>query len=206
MALFGVMGALLAGGAAAFYQWGLLPQRHEAEDRSVKLWQIRAAAGQFFLENPERVFAAYEDLVGPGRMITVLVAADGEDYRHLFPLRVDFGALSVTMGDGRQVIVMPDGALLQVAPDGRWRGAAAAIERFQTETAPRPDGIRVVTLPGGARLETAYRGGRPDGPFRAFYGNGKLWANATYANGRPSGRHEVYDQEGKVIHQTVFVP
>ena len=206
--LYAGMCALLAAAATAFYRFGVLPQRREAEDHSVRLWEIRAAAAQFFTENPARVFASYEDLIGPHAIIEAARPVNGEDYHQLFPLRIDFDVLSVTMGDGRQVIVMPDGALLQRAPNGRLRGAAAEIERYQAslEKASGAEGMRTVTLPSGARLETAYRGGQPDGLFRAYYPDGKLWAEAVYSHGHPSGQHTIYDRDGKVIYGTVFVP
>jgi antitoxin component YwqK of YwqJK toxin-antitoxin module len=97
--------------------------------------------------------------------------------------------------------------MLQRAPGGRLRGANAEIELYREIVVPRfSDGVYTTNLPGGARLETNYRGGRPDGAFRAFYGDGKLWAEATYVSGRPSGSHIVYDHNGKVIYKTVFAP
>jgi hypothetical protein len=200
--------ALLVLGAAAFYRLGIVPQRHEAEDRSVRLWEIRAAAEQFFLENPDRVFVEYKDLVGPGSPFKSLNPVSGEDYKTLFPLRIDFGALAVTMRDGRQVIVMPDGALLQRDPKGRIRGAAEEIERYQASLGKviPEDKIQIVKLPNGARLEIAYHGGRPHGKFRAIYNDGKLWAEGIYENGRPAGKHTVFDRNGKIIFETTFVP
>jgi hypothetical protein len=68
------------------------------------------------------------------------------------------------------------------------------------------EGVHLTRPPAGGRFETTWRGGVPDGPFRATYADGKLWAEATYVRGVPSGRHVVYDRAGKIIYETVFVP
>jgi antitoxin component YwqK of YwqJK toxin-antitoxin module len=66
--------------------------------------------------------------------------------------------------------------------------------------------VYVTKAPAEGRYETTCANGVPDGPFRAYYADGKLWAEATYVRGVPSGRHVVYNHAGKIIYETVFAP
>jgi hypothetical protein len=139
-------------------------------------------------------------------------ASGGENYRDLFPLRRDYDELITTMGDGRKNILFREvgGSVKQNA-----RGeivvdesSPKAVEYHRSLLAERRkrEGVQVVQAADRSRLETTWRAGVPDGPFRATYADGKLWAEATYVRGVPSGRHVVYDRAGKIIYQTVFAP
>lgn len=96
-------------------------------------------------------------------------------------------------------------AFVHQSPEGKLTGQVAAYQAWLAAQ-DRSDGLHVTTRPQGRRFETTWRGGVPDGPFRAFYADGKLWAEATYVRGVPSGHHVVYDRAGKIIYETVFVP
>jgi hypothetical protein len=197
-------------GAAAFVAVRTFEQRRVAEDKSISTYQIHAAVDQLFHEHPDRVFITYDDLVGPRRYLKAVNPVAGEDYHELFPVRADTELMSVTMGDDRKNIVVFDakkGGIIVVheSPEGKLTGAVAAYQAWLAAQ-DRSDGVHVTTPPAGGRFETTWRGGVPDGPFRATYADGKLWAEAAYVRGAPAGRHVVYDRTGKIIYETIFVP
>ena len=186
--------------------------RHRSQDSAIATYQIQAAVEQFFVENPQRVFVNYEDVIGPQRYMKAARASGGENYRDLFPLRRDYDELITTMGDGRKNILFREvgGSVKQNA-----RGeivvdesSPKAVEYHRSLLAERRkrEGVQVVQAADRSRLETTWRAGVPDGPFRATYADGKLWAEATYVRGELVGRHVVYDRAGKIIYETVFVP
>jgi hypothetical protein len=49
------------------------------------------------------------------------------------------------------------------------------------------DGVHTTLLGGGARWETTFRNGVPDGPFRSYNSDGSLSCEATYIHGRLTG-------------------
>ena len=204
-----LVGAVVLG-AAALFTVRLFEHRRHSQDQSISTYQIRAVVDQLFVENPDRVFLAYDDVIGPRRILKGLHPVAGEDYHELFPVRADTELMSVTMGDGRKNILIftarNDGRIVvHQSPDGNLTGAVAAYEAWLAAQ-DRGDGVHVTARPQGRRFETTWRGGVPDGPFRAYYADRKLWAEATYVRGAPSGRHVVYNREGKIIYDTVFVP
>ncbi len=186
--------------------------RHRSQDSAIATYQIQAAVEQFFFENPQRVFVNYEDVIGPQRYMKAARAHGGEDYHELFPLRRDYDELITTMGDGRQNIVFRYvGGIVKQNPRGEIavdRSSPKAVEYHRSLLAERRkrEGVQVVQEADRRRFETTWRGGVPDGPFRATYADGKLWAEATYVRGVPSGRHVVYDRAGKIIYETIFGP
>lgn len=201
----------------AYQIWSVGNLRRHSQDKSVCTYQIAAAANQYFLENPERVFVDFDDLIGPGGYINGVVPVAGEDYHELFPLRRDYAALAVTMGDRRRVIVYfpsqpVDGFShldFRQTPDGKLKEIehrVGGLEAYQhwLEAERKPDGVQGIKLSDGRRFEITFRGGFPDGPFRAFYADGELWAEATYVKGRPVGPHVVYARNGKHIYETTF--
>jgi hypothetical protein len=204
VALLGVLATGVVVPGYLFY----VKVRRASEDNSIRSFQIRSAVDQFFLENRMRVFATYDDIVGPTRYVKQADSNAGEDYHELFPVRADFEAMGVTMSDGRVNLVLRDGGTVQHWPDGELRGSPENVRVYRALLSSRKDREGVhVTLPfQGGRFETTWRGGVPDGPFRAYYADGKLWAEATYVRGAPSGRHVAYDRTGKIIYETVFVP
>lgn len=200
-----------------FLFWIFPNIRRQSQDMSVGNFQVAAAAASFFGENPERVFVQFDELVGPAAYIKALISVTGEDYHEMFPLRRDYTTLAVTMGEGHKVIVFFSPApvngrnrfLLRQMPDGKLMdinsgGLSGGVEPYRRwlEAERKPDGLYVKTLPDGRRFETTYRGGVPDGAFRAYYTEGQLWAEATYRHGRPTGPHVIYDQNGKQIYKT----
>jgi hypothetical protein len=212
-----IVGAFLLVAGLAFMLWFLPNYQRLSEDKSIATYQISAAMDQFILENPDRLFVQFDDLIGPDKYIRTINPVAGEDYHELFPIRVDFEELGVTMGDGRRVIVFsprdpemgggkrysmrewPGGKI--VALDKQPEGPEF-YRRWQ-EARRKPDGVHTSKL-WGLRTETTYRGGEPNGPFRAYYEGGELWAEATYVKGRPVGPHVVYDRKGKRIVEMVF--
>lgn len=210
--IIAVLGALCIGLGVAFYLLftGL---RRENRDKAVAMRQIAWNIDQFFRENPTRVFANYDDVIGPTALLREVDSVDGEDYRELFPLRVDWKLLSVTMGDGRKNIMLRNYEVVRLSPRGEIVGAeqpdrAAAAARYQALLALRKTlvGVYVLPAPSKGRFETIWADGVPNGPFRAYYADGKLWAEATYVAGRPVGRHVVYDRAGNITYETVFIP
>jgi len=182
--------------------------RHRSQDSAIATYQIQAAVERFFYENPQRVFVNYEDVIGPQRSMKAARAHGGEDYHELFPVRADYEAMGVTMGDGRVNLVLRGAGFVQRLTNGELRGNPKSIKIYQALLSSRKDheGVHVTSPFQGGRFETTWRGGMPEGPFRATYADGKLWAEATYVHGVPSGRHIVYDRAGKIIYETVFVP
>jgi antitoxin component YwqK of YwqJK toxin-antitoxin module len=112
--------------------------------------------------------------------------------------------MPVTMDDGRQVIVFGDGQTVYVSPRGELTGPCVTAYRKVLEGNRRRDGVQVLRLTSGRRLEITWRNGVEVGPFRAYYETGELWAEATYVAGRPVGRHVVYDRAGKTVFETNF--
>lgn len=213
-----ILGTLMVGGLLVFQFWLRPNHRRLLQDKSIATYQISAAVDQFVLENPDRLFVEFDDLIGPGKFLKgVFSSTAGEDYHEMFPIRVDFEELGVTMGDGRRVIVfsprdpatgMTDRFTLRHTPDGRIeevdsrRGGPEAYRQW-LEAGRKPDGVHRSKI-WDRRTETTYRGGMPDGPFRAYYESGELWAEATYVKGRPVGPHAIYDRKGKKIFETTF--
>lgn len=210
--IIAVLGALCIGLGVTVYLLVAGLQR-ENRDKAVATRQIAWNVDQFFRQNPTRVFANYDDLIGPTALLHEVDSDDGEDYRELFPLRVDWGMLSVTMGDGRKNIMLRDYGVVHLSPRGEIVGAdlpdrAEAATRYQAVITRRKTlvGVYVSKAPAEGRFETTWADGVPDGPFRAYYADGKLWAEATYVRGKLVGRHVVYDRAGKIIYETTFVP
>jgi tetratricopeptide (TPR) repeat protein len=140
------------------------------------LRQTEAAAEQFFLENPDRIFVGFDELVGPNRYIHGVTSHEGEDQHVFFPIRRDLTDME------NFFLILPDGRRLA----------------YPRVTPPKADGVDVVQLPGNAgRFETTYRNGVPDGPFRAYYPDGKLWGEATYSQGRLLGPPWLYSRTGR---------
>jgi len=208
-----LVGAFLTIIVLAAKFWFLPNIRRVSEDKSIASYQIAAAFDQYLLENSDRVFVQYDDLIGPDKYVKAVFPAAGEDYHELFPLRIDYAALGVTMDDGRRVIVFtpPEPVkgitrfTLRQKPNGQIMdsdGREAYLRWLEAER--KPDGVQVKKLENGRRFETTYRGGIPDGPFRAYYEGGELWAEATYIKGRPVGPHVIYARNGKRIYETTF--
>ena len=208
-----IVGVFLAIVVLGFKFWLLPRQKRIAEDKSIRTYQIAAAFDQYLLEESDRVFVQYDDLIGPGKFVKVALPVAGEDYHELFPIRIDYAALGVTMGDGRRVIVFTspepvNGSArftLRQKPNGQIMDSdgSAAYQRW-LESERKPDGVHVKKLWNDRRFETTYHGGMPDGQFRAYYEGGELWAEATYVKGRPVGPHVVYARNGKRIYETTF--
>lgn len=192
----------------------LSEQRQISRAKSVRTSQLIAAVDQYFVENPERIFVRYDELVGPTNYVKSTLPIHGEDYRTLFPWRRDEVVLPVTFQDGWQVI-LHEGRRILRSPRGKMTSLSgaeslAAYERWLATEQGR-DGLHVQILelppePKATRFETTYRKGVRDGPFRAYYADGRLWAEATYKDGRLVGLHRVYEASGKVVHETNFAP
>lgn len=172
--------------------------------------QPAAALDQFYLENGDRIFINYDDIVGPQAYIKSYHGTDGADISFQFPVRRQMhDPLPVRLPDGTTITRFE--VLASVAPSGLIAtyplpqepthnpGRVYQLEtglRFRgwyvTESPPDPegregrdqDGVHVVQLPEGRRFEITYRGGVPDGPFKAFRADGSPWGEATYRNGR----------------------
>lgn len=196
-----------------FKFWLLPQQKRVSEDKSIRTYQIAAAFDQYLLEDPDRVFVLFDDLIGPDKFVKAAFPVAGEDYHELFPIRIDYAALGVTMGDGRRVIVFqppePVNGItrftLRQKPNGQILNSAGreAYQRW-LESERQPDGVQVKKLWNGRRFEISYLGGVPHGPFRAYYEDGELWAEASYAKGSPVGSHVVYARNGNRIYETTF--
>ncbi len=174
--------------------------------------QPGAALDQFYLENPDRIMIHYDDIVGPDRYMKAFPGDGGADIAFQFPIRRHWcSPLSVRLPDGTTVrrhevlAVVDSGGLIVTEPRPQQEtGGYDDARVYQLETGLRyrgrhvttrppdsagregrdQDGIHTYQLPGGRRFEITFRGGVPDGPFKAYYENGSLWGEATYRNGR----------------------
>jgi hypothetical protein len=170
--------------------------------------QPAAALAEFFLENPGRIFVRYDEIVGPGQYLK----SHNDDYGNIsfqFPLRRAFcDTLPVRLPDGSTV--QRTGALAAISKDGlvatypfpeddKYKPArvylldcGVSLRDWHVVNLP-PDpagregrdqnGVHTYQLPDGRRFEITYRGGVPDGPFRAYQADGAPWGEATYRNG-----------------------
>lgn len=127
------------------------------------LRQLSAGAEQYFVENPDRVFVNFDDVVGPQNYVKAVSTVMGEDYRTLFPVRRDDTDLFVG-----GPLMLPGGV---VYPGIKPRPV-------------QPDGIEFKQLDDGTHFETTWRSGVRHGPFYAYRANGALWCVARYENGR----------------------
>lgn len=178
--------------------------------KSIQPRQPAAAMDQFFLENEDRIFVGYDELVGPERYLKAYNAPDGADISFQFPLRRYWcETLSVRLPDGttvrrNEVIASrSQSGFLATYPrpedDNYVPGRVYRLDNGVTfrdwRIVNRPadpagrqgrdqDGIHVYQLPDGGRFEVMYHGGVPDGPFRAYHADGKLWGEATYRHGQ----------------------
>lgn len=184
--------------------------RNSSKQKAMIPRQAASAVDQFFIENPHRIFLRYDELVGPDRYLRAYNAADGEDLSFQFPVRQGCGeSLSVRLPDGTTVrrieVIAAVGqsglvATFPLPQDDQYdpkrvyrldNGVTFRDWRV-VDRPPDPagregrdqDGVHVYQLSGGRRFEITYRGGVPDGPFRAFHGDGAPWGEATYRNGR----------------------
>lgn len=179
--------------------------RRVTEDKNIALPRIEAAVQQYFLEHPERIFVTYDHVIGPKQYLKNVDPVDGVDYHEIFPLRVDWDVMAVTMSDGRKNMIV-GGAIAQVLPKGEVRATPAGLELFATLVTGRKhkSGLEISTAPGGGRFETMWRDRVREGPFRAYYKNGRLWATATYVHNRPVGAHVLFDPAGNEIFRIEF--
>ena len=103
-------------------------------DKAIASYQIHAAADQYFLEDPEKNSASYDDLIGPTCYVKEVHPADGENYHELFPIARNYRELALTMGDGRRAGVF-DGDTLRQDADGqfqaRYNRDPAVVENYR---------------------------------------------------------------------------
>jgi hypothetical protein len=203
-------GLALLGGVVFSARRAFLNVRESSMLKAMLPRQPGAALDQFFLENRDRIFVRYSEIVGPECYIKNYHAVDGEDLSVQFPMRRDWGApVEVRLPDGsstqRTEVIAAIGrsGLIVTYPLPQDSGydphrvyrldCGVAFRGHRVVTLPPDpagregrdqDGIHTYSLPDGRRFEVTYRGGVPDGPFRAFYADGSLWGEATYQNGR----------------------
>lgn len=172
--------------------------------------QPSAGIDQFFLENPDRIFLKYDELIGPDRYLKAYNATDGEDLGVQFPIRQGWiEPMSVRLPDGTTVrrgevlAAIGKSGLISTYPrpqddqfdpkrvyrlDCGVSFRDCRVVNLPPDPAGREgrdqDGVHTYNLPDGRRFEITYRGGVPDGPFRAYYADGAPWGEATYRNGR----------------------
>jgi hypothetical protein len=172
--------------------------------------QPAAAVEQFFLENPDRIFVTYPEIIGPGAPLKAYDPEDGEDLSAQFPLRRGWCVpqqvrlpdgstvrrLEVLAAIGRSglIITYPHPQDENHDPSRVYRlDSGISFRGFRVvDEPPDPagregrdqDGVHHYGLPDGRRFEVTYHRGVPDGPFRAFHADGKPWGEATYRQGR----------------------
>lgn len=201
-----VMAGLLAAGAVAFSK-----VRESSKLKSMIPRQLSAASDQYALEyGTGRIFVRYDELVGPRAYIKGYNPVDGEDMSIQFPIRIGWGnSFTVRLPNGstvqRQEVFAAVGKSGLIATYPRPQednydpqrvyllecGIAYRGNRV-VDLPPDPaglegrdqDGIHTYPFPDGRRWEITYRGGVPDGPFRAYYADGSPWSEATYRKGR----------------------
>ena len=164
-----VLALLSIGVLGQLFSWTKRSMQRDREDVEVSccLAFFKASADQFFLENGNRFFVTFDELVGPDRYVRTMSTAADNPYRALFPLHQDTSVLDFMQ------IRLPDG---RKAPSGKHRHGT-----------PPPDGVHTTRFGYDTRLEVTYRGGVPHGPLRAYSRDGQLWAQANYVNGRIIG-------------------
>jgi hypothetical protein len=150
--------------------------RRSSRDKAIigNLSQLSAAEDQYVLENGNRIFINYDELVGSNRYIHRLNEVEGEDYRAIFP----HGALQPF------VVTGPDNLRVSYDP-------------YSDATTPMTDGVHISRLKDGRRFEITWHGGVPDGPFRAYRADGTLWGEATYVKGRLAGPSWLHLPDGR---------
>ena len=195
--------------AVAVVGWTILKVRDTSRLKAMIPRQLASAADQFTLENPDRIFVNYAELVGPTRWVTAYRPVDGEDPSRQFPIRchwddllpvelpdgttVTRGEVFISIGQSGLVATLPQPQDAHYDPGRVYRtdfGVSFRGDRV-VDLPPDPagrdgrdqDGVHVYRLPDGRRFEVTYHGGVPDGPFRAFYADGSAWGEATYRQG-----------------------
>jgi tetratricopeptide (TPR) repeat protein len=172
--------------------------------------QPAAGVDQFFREHPERIFLRYDELVGPNRYLRSYSARDGEDLSGQFPVRRDWctptpvrlpdgttvqrGEVLAAIGKSGLIATYPRPQGDQYDPkriyrlDGGGSFRGDRVVNLPPDPAGREgrdqDGVHTYFLPDGRRFEINYRGGVPDGAFRAFHADGAPWGEAMYRRGR----------------------
>jgi len=198
---------------AALVVLGVLAMEQIRDSSKLKAMLPRqpfAGIDQFFLENPNRIFLRYDELIGPERYVGAYHATDGEDLSVQFPVRQGLGeSLSVRLPDGTTVqrvdvlAAIGKSGLVVTYPfpqDSQYDRKRVyrldcGVSFRDWHVVNRPpdpagregrdqDGVHTYQFPDGRRYEVTYRGGVPDGPFRAFHADGTRWGEATYRNGR----------------------
>jgi hypothetical protein len=201
-------GAVLGIGLLGF--WFNSRVQNASKLRSMIPSQPAHTANHFFVEYDDRIFLRYDELVGPDRYIKASRSEDGEDLSVQFPLRRGWTEpLPVRLPDGSTVeryeVFAAIGRSGLIALYPRPQGGSYDPDRVYgldigvsyrghrvVQLPPDPagregrdqDGVHTYQLPDGRRFEITYRGGVPDGPFRAFYADGKPWGEAIYRQGR----------------------
>ena len=191
------LAAVVVLGLAVWVNFKMDAIRHRSKEKAVmsNLRGIAATADQFLGEfGADRIFFTRDELIGSTRFMKVLNPVDAEDYGTVFPVRRDHDeTLTVILPDGRETqrteplaATMPWGTVVHyfVPPD-------------QDDGGRKQDGVHTLKLPDGRYFKVTYRGGVADGPFRAFYADGKLWGEATYERGRVVGPCWLYTRDGK---------
>jgi hypothetical protein len=169
--------------------------------------QLIAALDHFVVDNPDRVFVRYDDLFGPTAYVKGTNAVDGEDYHALFPMRTNVEMVAVTVSNGDRVIMLHGlWGRVVVTPDGEISGPPDLVRQYVTLAAElgARHGVVITRLPNGRRFESTWDHGIEHGPFRAYHANDRLWAEARYVRGKPVGHHVLYDENGRVLLNTVF--
>lgn len=150
------------------------------------LRQIAAAIDQTFRDNPSRLFLRYDEVIGPNVYMKAVNPISGEDYHVMFPVQRNAFA-DTDDGLGEPVVRKV------VCSDG----AEVSYDEMGFHPAAMPDGVHKVVLKDGRRIETTFLHGVRDGPFRAYYADGKPWCTAEYAQGRVVGPVWFYAPNGR---------
>lgn len=139
------------------------------------LRQLSAGIDGFFLEHPGRMFVAYDEIVGADKFVKETNPVAGEDYRDIFPVRR-------SVFEGNAPIAEP--AVLSIS-----LSEGPPLEYYASDIAGRelPDGVNKIVIADGRRIETTYRHGRREGPFRAYFANGRPWSAAEFRGDRVVG-------------------
>jgi tetratricopeptide (TPR) repeat protein len=173
--------------------------RRSSIEKSVlcNLGQLSAAADQFVQEaGAYRLFITRDELIGPDRYLKAQQPAAGEDYTALYPIRQDQAqTLPVVLPDGRKsertevlTVTLPD-------------GGTVSYPRPDDVEGKKQDGVHTLRFPDGRSYQITYRGGVPDGPFRAYFPDGVLWGEATYARGRVVGPCWLHTRDGRKFNE-----
>lgn len=66
------------------------------------------------------------------------------------------------------------------------------------------NGVKVVEMPNGLKMEATFKDGKKNGPARYYYKSGQVYKESHYKNDHLNGKTTVYDRKGNVLRTTEY--